>query len=313
MFNLIVRRLLLSVPLVLIVTGLTFVLLASIPGSAAESILGSNATPESIEALEEQLGLNQPLYVQYWNWLSGVFRGDLGRSIIDHQDVFTSLITRLGVTLSLLFGAMIVAIVFGVGMGVLTARRKTRWTAGVDVLAVVGLAIPSFVLALALIYVFAVQLRWFPATGYVRPDSSIGQWAWFLVLPVIALTAHMVTQLAKQTRDSMLDTLSSPYIVGLRANGVARGRIVYVHALRNAAIPIVTLLGIMFVGSLTGAVVVEQIFVLPGLGSAVVRATANRDIPVIQGAALFLTLIVVVVNVLTDLAYGALNPKVRAR
>lgn len=313
MVGLIARRLLLSIPLVLIVTGLTFVLLALIPGSAAESILGSNATPQSIEELEEVLGLNQPLYVQYWNWLSGVFRGDLGESIVDHSDVFATLMNRLGVTLSLLGGAMLVAIVLGVGIGVLTARRRSRWTAGVDVLAVVGLAVPSFVLALFLIYVFAVQLRWLPATGYVRPDVSVPLWAWFLVLPVVALSAHMVTQLAKQTRDSMLEALSAPYVTALRANGVRRRRIVYVHALHNASIPIVTVLGIMFVGSLTGALVAEQIFVLPGLGSAVVRATGQRDIPMIQGAALFLTLIVVAVNILIDLAYGALNPKVRAR
>ncbi|MFJ4208077.1 ABC transporter permease [Paenarthrobacter sp. NPDC089675] len=313
MIRLILRRLMMSAPLVFVVTGLSFVLLGLLPGNAAQSILGQNATPESIAALEREMGLDQPLLVQYWNWVSGVLRGDLGNSLLNHQEVFPALMGRLGVTLSLLIGALTFAVVFGVLIGVLTARSRGFWSRAVDVLAVGGLAIPSFWLALLLILFFAVQLRIFPATGYVRPEQSITSWMWFLALPVVSLGVHMVTSIAKQTRDAMRDSLSSPYVLGLRANGISEKKIVFRHALRNAAIPIVTIVGLLFVGSLTGAVVAESIFVLPGLGTAVVAATSHRDIPMIQGAALLLTLIVVFVNVVVDLAYGWLNPKVRTR
>jgi peptide/nickel transport system permease protein len=313
MIRLVVGRLIASIPLVIIVTALTFVLLSALPGSAAATILGTHATPESIAALNAQLGLDQPLLGQYWDWLGGVLSGDLGASLFNNESVADTLNARLGVTLSLLFGALLIAVILGVALGVLTARRQGLFSRVVDILAIGGFAVPPFWLALVLIYFFAIQLAVLPATGYVTFAESPSLWFSSLVLPVVALAAGLITSLAKQTRDSMLDVLKSPFVTALRANGASERSIIYRHALRNAAIPIVTVIGLLFVGSLTGAVVIETIFVMPGLGTSAVVATSQRDIPVILGVSLYLTLMVVFVNVLTDLAYGWLNPKVRAR
>lgn len=308
-----VRRLALSVPLVLVVTAISFVLVGLLPGTAAATILGTQATPDQIAALNRQLGLDRPVWEQYGQWLTQLAQGSLGTSTVNGTSVAADLTSRLGVTLSLVLGAMLGTVVLGVTLGVFTARRRGLLSRLIDTLAIAGLAIPGFWLALLLILVFSVELRLLPAIGYVDPSTSLVGWVTSLVLPVTALALSMITTVAKQTRDSMLDTLASPFVVGLRANGITESSIVFRHALRNAAIPIVTVIGLLFVNSLTGAVFIEQIFVLPGLGSAVVTATGQRDIATVQGAALFITLLVVVANLLVDLAYAALNPKVRTR
>jgi peptide/nickel transport system permease protein len=307
------RRLALSIPLVLIVTAISFILVGLLPGTAAITILGSNATPAEIAALNRQLGLNKPIWDQYWQWLSHLMHGNLGVSSLTGTSVAANLNSRLGVTLSLVLGAMAVTLILGVALGVFTALRRGVFSRTIDTLAIAGLAIPSFWLALILIFLFSVRLRILPSIGYVSPGTSLAEWSRSLVLPVAALALSMITTVAKQTRDSMLQALSSPFVVSLRANGISERRIIFKHALRNAGIPIVTVSGLLFINSLTGAVFIEQIFVLPGLGSAVVSATSQRDIPTVQGVALYLTLLVVAANVVVDLAYAALNPKVRAR
>jgi peptide/nickel transport system permease protein len=308
-----VRRLLLSVPLVLIVTAISFVLVELLPGSAAASILGTRATPDQIVAVNRELGLDRPLWSQYTHWLSGLLHGDLGNSTLNGTAVSHDLNARLGVTLSLVLGAMVVALILGIALGVFTAVRSGPLSRFVDLLAIGGLAIPSFWLALILILVFSVSLDLLPAVGYVAPGTSVSGWLRSLALPVAALSLSMITTVAKQTRDSMRDALTQPFVTSLRANGISEMRLRYKHGLRNAAIPIATVSGLLFINALTGAVFIEQIFVLPGLGSAVVHATTERDIPTVQGTALYLTLLVVLCNVVVDLAYTALNPKVRAR
>lgn len=307
------RRLALSVPLVLIVTAVSFILVGLLPGTAAATILGTRATPVQIAALNQQLGLNKSIWAQYWQWLTHLAHGNLGDSSLTGTPVAADLGGRVGVTLSLVVGAMVVTLVVGISLGVFTARRRGLLSRIVDTLAVVGLAIPGFWLALMLIYVFAVKLRALPSIGYVSPTTSVSQWFEALVLPVVALALSMITTIAKQTRDSMMDSLGNAFIVSLRANGISERQIVYKHALRNAAIPIVTVTGLLFINAITAAVFIEQIFVLPGLGSAVVNATSQRDIPTVQGAALYITVLVVAVNLIVDLAYAALNPKVRTK
>lgn len=311
MLRMILIRLLLSIPLIVVVTGLTFFLMSLLPGNAALSFLGTHATEEQVARLTAEMGLDQPVIVQWWHWMSGVLQGDLGSSVFNKESVAKILNDRAGVTFSLVFGAMIVAIVLGLVIGAISAQRPGLLSSVIDVIAILGYAVPAFWLAVVLIYIFAVELKWFPAVGYVPFGNDPGRWAMSLVLPVLSLAAGMITALAKQTRDAMLDELSAPYITALRANGMSEFAIVYKHALRNAAIPIVTVISVLFIGSLTGAVVAEAIFVLPGLGATAVSATSSRDLPVIQGVALYLTLAVVAVNILTDLAYGWLNPKVR--
>jgi len=306
-------RLALSIPLVFIVTAMTFIMMNMLPGNAAVQVLGIHGTDESIRKLEAEWGLDQPVYVQYGKWLGRLFRGDLGTSLATNESVVANLNKRIGVSLNLLFGALLVSVLVGVGLGVLTARNSGLMARLIDAIAILGFAVPAFWLALMLIYLFSVNLGVLPAIGFVRFSRSPVGWLRSLILPVVSLAIGMITNLTKQTRDAMLEELDRPYIASLRANGISERSIVYRHALRNAAIPVVTVISILFIGSLTGAVVAESIFVFPGLGSAIVRATTARDLPLIQGVALYLTLIVVVVNVVTDLAYGWLNPKVRKR
>jgi peptide/nickel transport system permease protein len=311
MVKLILRRVALSVPVVFIVTALSFVLIDLLPGNAASAILGPNASAQQINQLTQSLGLGRPIYIQYWEWLERLAHGNLGVSLDNGQSVTSLLNADLGVSVSLLAGALIGAVIVGGAAGIFSAARPGILSRLLDIGIIAGLAVPAFWLALILVLLLSTDAHLLPALGYASPSSSPAQWARFLVLPWIALGATMATTVAKQTRDAMSDALSSPFITSLRANGVPERRIIFKHALRNASIPVVTVIGVLFVAALTTAVIVEQIFDLPGLGSTVVQATTNRDIPVIQGVALYLTLIVVVVNLLVDLAYGWLNPKVR--
>ena len=313
MLKLTARRVLVSIPLILVVSMISFIFEALIPGNAAQVILGTSASPAAVARLDRQLGLDQPLYVQYWHWLDQLLHGSLGSSLENGQSVFSELNIRLPVTLGLLLAAIAIAIVLGWGAGMFSALRGGISGRIVDVLAVPGLAIPSFWLALLLIAGFAVTWQLFPATGFVPFAQSPGEWARSLVLPALALGLGQMTVLAKQTRDAMLDVLAAPFIQSLRANGISERRVILKHAMRSAAMPIVTVAGLLLIGALTGAVVIEQIFVLPGLGSLAVSATGSHDLPVVQGVALYFTLIVVVVNLAVDLAYGWLDPKVRTR
>jgi peptide/nickel transport system permease protein len=311
MVKLILRRVALSVPVVFIVTALSFVLIDLLPGNAASAILGPSASAQQINQLTQSLGLGRPIYTQYWEWLERLAHGNLGVSLDNGQSVTSLLNADLGVSISLLAGALIGAVIVGGAAGIFSAARPGILSRLLDIGIIAGLAVPAFWLALILVLLLSTDAHLLPALGYASPSSSPAQWARFLVLPWIALGATMATTVAKQTRDAMSDALSSPFVTSLRANGVPERRIIFKHALRNASIPVVTVIGVLFVAALTTAVIVEQIFDLPGLGSTVVQATTNRDIPVIQGVAVYLTLIVVVVNLLVDLAYGWLNPKVR--
>ncbi|WP_236790586.1 ABC transporter permease [Amycolatopsis sp. GM8] len=313
MSRLVLRRLAISVSLVFAVSLLTFLLQSLTPGDTARTILGTNYTPEGYAQLRQQLHLDQPVLTRYWDWLSHAIRGDLGTSPISGLGVGTEIANRLGVTLALVLGTTVVATLIGVALGVLSAVRGGVLGRAVDVLSMVGFALPSFWLALVLVLLFAVTLRVFPATGYVPFLHSPAGWAQSLVLPIAALAVHGIAHLAKQTRDGMLDVLSRDFVHTLRANGASESSIIFRHALRNAAIPVVTVVGLMLVSLLGGTVLVEAVFAMAGLGGLAVQSTTQHDLPMIQGVALTFTLIVVVVNFAVDLAYGWLNPKVRAR
>jgi peptide/nickel transport system permease protein len=311
MIKLIIRRLLISIPLLLVVSVLVFILQSLIPGDAARQIAGIYATADDVERVRVELGLNLPVWEQYWNWLMGLFQGSLGNSLLDKQPVLDILNQRLPVTLSLVVGATVVATVVGVILGVASSRGRGVTARVIDVLSIIGLAVPSFWLGLLLITIFSVQLRLFPAVGYVSLEDSLSGWASSLVLPVTALALAGITAIAKQTREAMLDTLGSDFVRNLRANGISERSIVFKHALRSSALRIVTISGLLFVGALGGSVVIEQVFGLPGLGSLAVLSTTAKDIPIIQGIAVYFTLLVVAANLLTDISYGWINPKVR--
>lgn len=304
-------RILGSLALLFIVPTITFFVQAVVPVNLGRSVLGINASEQAVDAFNAELGLDQPLIVQYWHWLSGALQGDLGQSYISNQSVQAILAPRLGVSLSLIIGALIVFTVVGLILGILSATGGRVVGTVVDAVSTVGLAVPNFWLAVILVAVFALQLGLFPATGYVDPQFDVGMWLSSLVLPVVALAFAGITAVAKQTRDQMLLAISSPYARTLRANGASETSLIYKHALRNAAGPVVTVIGIIFVGALSGTVVVENIFVLPGLGGQALQSTLRYDLPVIQGIAVYFTVIVVVVNVLIDVLNTILNPKAR--
>ncbi len=304
-------RLLGSLVLLFVVPTITFFLQGGGTSNIARSVLGLTATQSQVDALNHQLGLDQPLWQRYFGWLGGAVHGDFGLSYTTQQPVQDILAPRLGVSLSLIIGALLVFTIVGMLLGVISATGNRIVGRVVDAVSTVGIAVPNFWLAVILIAVFAVNLNLLPATGYVDPSDDPGLWLASLVLPVIALAFAGITAVAKQTRDQMLLSIASPYARSLRANGASEFSLIYKHALRNAAAPVVTVLGVIFVGALSGSVIVENIFVLPGLGSQALQSTLQHDVPVIQGISVYFIVIVVIVNVLIDIANTILNPKVR--
>lgn len=313
MIRLVLNRLLWSAVLLLIVSAIVFVLVSLTPGSVAAEILGPTAaTPENVAALNAKLGLDQPFYVQYVMWLRHAVQGDLGTSLFTGEPVATMLNGRIGATVSLMAVTTLVVAVIGVFLGVVSALRKGGGGAVIDVGSLLAYSLPDFWMALVLVATFSVGLGLLPSFGFTPFAEDPSQWAYFLVLPVAALALNGVARIAKQARAAMTATLGRDYVRVLLANGFSRRSVIFKHALRNAAIPIVSAIGLAFTGLASGTVLVEKIFAIPGIGSAAVQATTQHDLPVVVGAALYFTVIVVVVNLLVDLAYGWLNPRARA-
>lgn len=307
----IARRLLMGAVLVLVVTGLSFVLVSLIPGDPARAILGLEATPEQVAALRQELGLNLPLHERYFDWLQGAIHGDFGHSISSGQAVTDILKPRIPVTLSLLLGTLAVSLVVGVALGVASAVRGGALGRLVDAVSLIGFSIPSFWLGAMLASLFAVELGWFPASGYVPLTDSPAKWLASIALPVLTLSASGVGFVSKQTRETMLDVLGSEYVRMARASGLHARSIVLRHALKNASVRVLTVMGLVGVGVLGGTVVIETVFALPGLGGALVDATLRGDFPVVQAIVTYFAVMVVVINLMVDLAYVWANPKVR--
>lgn len=313
MLTIVARRLLVSIPLLFVVSLLTFVLQSFVPGDPARALLGVNATPAQYEALRTTLHLNEPILSQYWLYLQGIFHGDFGHSIFTNEPVITSIAQRMPVTLALIIGGTLLGALIGIVLGVLSATRGRISRRVVDVVSLLGNALPNFWVALVLVAIFAVGLGIFPATGWVPFEQSPELWLSYLVLPVIALSLGGIALIAKVTRDGMLSSLEMDYVRTLRASGVSEHSIIWKHALRNSGTAIVTMVGLTLIGFIPGTILIENVFVLPGLGTLIVSATNQHDIPVIQGIALAFTLIVIVANLIVDVLYGVLNPKVRSR
>jgi len=311
MLSFILRRLLSGVVLVAVISFLAFVLLYMGGGDIARRILGENATAETVAKKTEELGLNRPLLAQYGDWVTSAFTGDLGRSWFTGELVSVSVTNRLAVTLSLVIGATLISAILSVILGVLAARRGGAVDGTVQFLSLIGFAIPGFLIALFLVLVFAINLGWFKATGYVPIATSVGGWLSSVTLPIIALSIGAIATVAAQVRGSVIDAPSRDYVRTLRSRGLGDGSVIYKHVLRNAGGPALAVLAVQFVGLLGGAVVVEQIFAIPGMGQLSVRSTTLGDIPVVMGLVIAFAVIVVIVNLLIDLAQAALNPKVR--
>lgn len=311
MLMFIVRRLIGGVLLLFVISVLTFGLLYLDSANIARRILGQNASQELVAQKTAELGLDRPLVVQYWDWLTSALTGDFGRSWFTGQLVSVSLSGRLAVTLSLVIGTTLITAILSVILGVLAARRGGAIDGGVQIFSVIGFAIPGFLIALYLVLIFAVNLKWFKATGYIPLTESVTGWLSSVTLPIIALSIGAIAAVTQQIRGSVLDALSRDYVRTLRSRGLSPNSVVYKHVLRNAGGPALAILAIQFVGLLSGAVIVEQVFALPGMGQLTVTATSAGDIPVVMGLVMAFAVIVVIVNLAIDLAQAALNPKVR--
>jgi peptide/nickel transport system permease protein len=303
-FRFLVRRLALTLPVVLGVATLVFALIHLIPGDPAQAMLGETASEQDVQALRERLGLDRPLVEQYGAFLAGIARGDLGTSLRTNEPVATAILDRLPATLELAAAAMVVSIGVAIPLGIIAAvRRGTFVDHLATTLALTGISIPSFWLGPLLAIVFAVELGWLPVAG--RGTAA------HLVLPAISLGAALAAILARMTRASLLEELREPYVQAARARGTSRARAVLRHAFRNSLIPVVTLVGLQFGGVLTGAVITETIFAWPGVGRLLIQSIGFRDYPLVQGCILFIAMTYVAMNLLTDLAYGVLDPRIR--
>lgn len=311
MLKILARRLLIAVPTMLVVTTLTFLLLQLVPGSPADFILGNQATAEQIKQINADLGLNHPLIQQYGAWIGGVAHGDFGKSYTSGQTVRSAMQVALGPTLSLAILSTVVALLIGLGLGMAAAVRGGRLDGFIQAISSLGLAIPNFWLAALLIIAFSIKLQLFPATGYTTIATSPWQWLVGLVLPITAVAAAGLAQIVLQARASVLDVLSRDFVRTLQASGLSRPRILFRHVLRNAAIPVTTLAGLSFVYTLSGVVIVETIFNLPGMGTLMINAVKSHDLPILQGAVIYFSLIVVFVNFAVDLITAWLDPRVR--
>jgi len=308
----IVQRVLASIPVLLLVSLITFALLSLVPGDPASAFLDASATAEALERVRRELGLDRPFLVRMGEWYLRVLQGDLGTSLLLNRSVTSAILERLPVTLSLTAMAFLVSVLLGMAAGVLAAVRHGKAAdQGLMTLALLGLSIPEFWLGLVLIWLVAGMVPIFPAGDYVAFATNPWQWARHLALPTFTLACVQMGFVARMTRSSMLEVLGQDFVRTARAKGLPEPYVVVRHGLANAMVPIVTVMGIMVGALLGGAVVTEQVFSIPGLGRLIIGAVLSRDFPVIQGGLLFLALIYLVVNLVVDLLYAVVDPRVR--
>jgi ABC-type dipeptide/oligopeptide/nickel transport system permease component len=304
MLRYLVRRLLLTIPVLLGVATLVFALIHLVPGDPAQSMLGDGASPEEVLKLRQALGLDKPLVEQYWGFMSGLARGDLGSSFRYGTPVTREIRDRLFRTFQLAVAAMLVAVAIAIPLGILAAVfRGTAIDHAAMTLALAGISMPNFWLGPLLAILFAVYLGWLPVSG----TGSLAH----LVLPAVTLGAALAAILARMTRASVLEELRELYVLAARARGASRTRAVVRHAFRNSLIPVVTIIGLQFGAVLTGTIITETIFAWPGVGRLLIQAINFRDYPLVQGCILFISFTYVVMNLLTDITYGLLDPRIR--
>ncbi len=312
MFAYIARRILATIPVMAVVALFVFSLLYIAPGDPAAVIAGDQATPADVERIRQNLGLDRPFLVRFGEWVWRILQGDLGVSIFTNLPVSTMIAQRVQPTLSLMVLTLILAVVIAVPMGVVAAwRQGTLVDRAVMGFAVLGFSVPVFVVGYLLAYVFALELDWLPVQGYTSIDQGVWPWLENLILPAVALGGVYIALIARITRATMLEVLQQDYIRTARAKGAGQGSILFLHALKNAAVPIVTVIGIGIALLIGGAVVTESVFAIPGLGRLTVDAILRRDYPVIQGVVLLFSFVYVLVNLLIDVLYTLIDPRIR--
>jgi peptide/nickel transport system permease protein len=312
MLAFLIRRIVSTFIVMAIVAVIIFLLVRIAPGDPVAILVGDNASPDQILAVRKQLGLDDPILIQFWRWASRVLVGDLGISIFSNEPVAKLIGQRLEPTLSLAATTIILAVVVAVTAGIVAAWQVGTWIDRIVMaLSVASFSVPVFVVGYVLIYVFAIQLRWLPVQGYQPIADGLVNWLRHLVLPSIALGLAYVALIARITRTAMLEVLAEDYIRTARAKGVATGPVLLKHALKNAGVPIVTVIGIGIALLIGGVVITETVFNIPGIGRLVVDAIQTRDYPIIQGVILLFSGVYVIVNLLVDLTYTLLDPRIR--
>jgi peptide/nickel transport system permease protein len=312
MASFIIRRLIQTVIVVLLVTIISFLLMQLIPGDPVLTLLGTEATQEQIDALRKELFLDQPLHIQYLHWLNNSLHGDFGKSITMRQKVSTLLATRIPITLYLSLWAFIGSIILGIIFGIVSAVRRGSWIDNVvSLIANVGVAVPVFWLGILGIYLFGLKWGWLPLQGYTSPTVDFVKSTRQAIMPVICLGVPFLAILARQTRSSMLEVIRNDYIRTAMSKGLSERVIIFRHALRNAFIPIVTLIGINLRTIIGGSVLVETVFNIPGMGRLLVQASFNKDFQTVQASLVIMSIITCLSNLAVDISYGWIDPRVR--
>ena len=312
MLTFIARRILIAIPTVIVISVFVFLLQKLLPGDPVLAMAGEERDPEVLEFLREKYRLNDPLYIQYLTWAGNALRGDLGISLRTNMPVTELIAQKLPVTLQLAGMAMAIAIVIGIPAGVIAAVKKGTWVDYVtNVLALSGLSVPNFWLGIMLILLVSVKLGWLPASGYVSPAEDLGRSIQTMLMPAFVLGTALAATLTRHTRSAMLSVLSSDYVRTARAKGLREKSVILKHAFRNALTPIVTISALLFGELIGGAVLTEQIFTIPGFGKLVVDAVFTRDYAVVQGIVLCTAIGFILMNLLADVAYFLLNPRLR--
>lgn len=301
-----------SIIVLLIVTVLVFLVMHIMPGDPVQIYLGETATPEQVAYYTKEFGLDQPLYVQYFKWVGGLFQGQMGRSITFSRDVSALLWERIATTLSVTLPAFLLAMLIGITLGVLSATHRGKLLDSViSVFANIGIATPAFWVGILLVYILSLKLKLLPVQGYVPLTEDFVLGIKKLIMPVIVLSLAHAASITRQTRSAMLEVISSDYIRTARAKGLKERVVTIRHALRNSLIPIVTLLGMSVGGLIGGTVLIEQLFVIPGVGSLMMTAILNKDFMVVQNVVLIIALFVMICNLLVDILYGYIDPRIR--
>ncbi|MEL3891938.1 ABC transporter permease [Ferrovibrio sp. MS7] len=313
MLRFLVRRIAILLPTLLFVSIIIFGLQQLLPGDPAIAMAGEERDPETIEQIREKYNLNKPIPVRYWLWISGVLQGDFGESIRIQLPVSQLLVEKLPVTIELAVLAMLVALSIGIPAGIISALYNGRWADYVaNVVGLWGLSTPNFWLGIMMILLFSVELGWLPASGYVEPGEDLLGNLQAMIMPAFVLGTGIAAVMMRHTRSAMLQVLSSDYIRTARAKGLYERMVIFKHALRNAAVPVITLGALEFGQLLSGAVLTEQIFSIPGFGKLIVDAVFNRDYAVVQGVVLCTATAYILLNLLADIAYFLVNPRLRS-
>ncbi len=312
MASYLIKRILATIPVMLFVAVFIFLLLRLTPGDPAAMIAGDFATDAQIAEIRTKLGLEEPLYVQFGIWMGNILQFELGESFYYKKNVSELILNRIEPTMSLSFLTIVLTVLIAVPLGTVAAYKQGSWfDRTIMGFSVLGFSVPVFVIGYALIYVFSVKLGWLPVQGYQRMSEGLDGWLYRLILPSVALSVIFVAFIARMTRTSVLEVLGEDYIRTARAKGQTEMRVLMRHALRNAAVPIVTVIGLAIAILIGGVVVTESVFTIPGLGLLTVEAVLNRDFPTIQAVILFFSVVYVLINLLIDVSYTLLDPRIR--